>query len=88
MAGHWPGRLQAELTGLAENARDRAELDRQVASVAGRERLPAAPILVSAHQWKDLHQIWATPTDPYERTMARVAADPHLARRSAKSRAR
>ena len=71
----WPGRLQAELTGLAENARDRAELDRQVASVAGRERLPAEPMLEYVHQWKDLHRIWDTPTDPYERTMARVAAD-------------
>jgi len=71
----WPGRLQAELTGLAENSRDRAELDRQVTSVAGRERLPAEPMLEYVHQWKDLHQIWDTPTDPYERTMARVAAD-------------
>ena len=73
--GVWPGRLQAELTGLADNVHDRPELDRQVAGVAGRERLPAEPMLEYVHQWKDLHQIWDAPTDPYERTLARVTAD-------------
>jgi len=71
----WPGRLQAELTGLAEAVDDRAELDRKVTAVASREHLAAAPMLDYVHQWQDLHAIWAGPTDPYERTMARATAD-------------
>ncbi len=71
----WSGRLQSELTALAEQAADRAELDRQVAAVASREQLPPQPMLEYVHQWKELHLIWDTPTDPYERTMARMHAD-------------
>jgi hypothetical protein len=71
----WPGRLQAELTHLAETISDRMELDRTVTGVAARERLDAAPMVDYVHQWQELHAIWANPTDPYERTMARAAAD-------------
>ena len=71
----WPGRLQAELTGLAGSSDDRAALDRQVTAVADRNRLPAGPMLEYVHQWRDLRRTWDAPTDPYERTFARVAAD-------------
>ena len=71
----WSGRLQSELTALAEQTGDPAELDRQVAAVAGREQLPPQPMLEYVHQWTALHQIWDAPTDPYERTMARMRAD-------------
>ena len=37
----WSGRLQNELTHLADDIDDRAELDRRVESVAAREHLPA-----------------------------------------------
>jgi len=71
----WSGRLQSELTALAEQAVDRAELDRQVTAVAGREQLPPQPMLEYVHQWQELHLIWDAPTDPYQRTMARMRAD-------------
>jgi hypothetical protein len=71
----WPGRLQNELTHLADDIDDRAELDRKVAAVAARERLPAGPMLDYVHQWEDIRRIWETPTDPYERMLARVDAD-------------
>jgi 4-amino-4-deoxy-L-arabinose transferase-like glycosyltransferase len=71
----WPGRLEAELTRLAETVDDGSELDPEVAAVAARERLPAGPMLQYVHQWKDLHRIWAEPTEPYEGAMARIAAD-------------
>ena len=41
----WSGRLQNELTHLADDIDDRAALDRQVETVAAREQLPAAPML-------------------------------------------
>jgi 4-amino-4-deoxy-L-arabinose transferase-like glycosyltransferase len=71
----WPGRLQSELTSLADHTGDSAELDRQVTAVASREQLPSQPMLDYVHQWKELHLIWDTPTDPYQRTMARMRAD-------------
>jgi len=71
----WSGRLQNELTHLADDIDDRTELDRQVAQVAARERLPAEPMLEYVHQWEDIRVIWTAPTDPYERAVARVKAD-------------
>ncbi|HWW82885.1 MAG TPA: hypothetical protein VNZ26_04740, partial [Vicinamibacterales bacterium] len=71
----WPGRLGAELTRLAETVPDRTELDRRVEDVATREGSPDGPMLQYVHQWSDLHRIWADPTDPYDRAMARIAAD-------------
>jgi 4-amino-4-deoxy-L-arabinose transferase-like glycosyltransferase len=71
----WPGRLQNDLTQLAERVDDPDALDRDVGILAARERLPAESMLRYVHQWQTLHWIWAAPTDPYERAMARVAAD-------------
>jgi 4-amino-4-deoxy-L-arabinose transferase-like glycosyltransferase len=71
----WPGRLQSELTGLAESVDDRLDLDRRVEAVAAREQRPAPPMLEYVHQWQDLHRIWANPAGPYEGAMSRVAAD-------------
>ncbi len=71
----WSGRLQSELTARAEHGDDRAETDRQVAAIARREQLPPEPMLEYVHQWQELHMLWDTPTDPFERTMARMRAD-------------
>jgi 4-amino-4-deoxy-L-arabinose transferase-like glycosyltransferase len=71
----WSGRLQNELTHLADDIDDRAELDRQVAAIAAREQLPVEPMLEYVHQWEDIRLIWTAPTDPYARAVARVAAD-------------
>ncbi len=71
----WSGRLQNELTHLADDIDDRAELDRRVVAVAGRERLPSAPMLEYVHQWEDIRRIWTEPADSAERARARVVAD-------------
>jgi hypothetical protein len=71
----WSGRTQNELTHLADEIDDRAELDRRVTAVAERERVPAAPMLEYVHQWEDIRLIWTEPTDPLERAIARVKAD-------------
>lgn len=71
----WSGRLQNELTHLADDIADRAELDRRVAAVAAREHLPAGPMLEYVHQWEDIRRIWTEPVDPHERAVARVTAD-------------
>jgi hypothetical protein len=60
---------------VAGEADDRDTLDRRVAAIAAREALPAAPMLEYVHQWQDIRLIWTEPTDPNERTQARVAAD-------------
>ena len=71
----WSGRVQNELTHLADEIDDRAELDRRVTAVAEREGLTAGPMLEYVHQWEDIRRIWVEPVDPYERAMARVKAD-------------
>ena len=71
----WSGRVQNELTHLADDIADRAELDRRVTAVAAREQLPAEPMLEYVHQWEDIRLIWTEPTDPYARAVARVKAD-------------
>jgi 4-amino-4-deoxy-L-arabinose transferase-like glycosyltransferase len=71
----WSGRLQNELTHLADDIPDRAELDARVRVVAAREDLPDAPMLAYVHQWQDIRRIWDEPTEPYVRAFARVAAD-------------
>jgi 4-amino-4-deoxy-L-arabinose transferase-like glycosyltransferase len=71
----WSGRLQNELTLIAEANEDRERLDSLVAGVAAREHLPAGPMLEYVHQWQDIRQIWTSPTDPLERVTARVRAD-------------
>jgi hypothetical protein len=71
----WSGRLQNELTHLADEVEDRAELDRRVETIAERERLPAGPMFEYVHQWEDIRRIWTEPVDPFERAVARVKAD-------------
>jgi 4-amino-4-deoxy-L-arabinose transferase-like glycosyltransferase len=71
----WSGRLQDELTDLADQNDDPGALERRVAAVAAREGLPAAPMLEYVHQWKTIRRIWVEPTDANERARARVAAD-------------
>jgi 4-amino-4-deoxy-L-arabinose transferase-like glycosyltransferase len=71
----WSGRLQNELTHLADEVDDRAELDRRVEAVAVREQLPVAPMFEYVHQWEDIRRIWTEPQDPFVRAVARVKAD-------------
>lgn len=71
----WSGRLQNELTHLADDVEDRGELDRRVVAIAARDQLPAGPMLEYVHQWEDIRRIWTEPVDPYARAVARVAAD-------------
>src|SRR5262249_37681357 len=63
----WSGRVQNELTHLAEDIEDRSELDRRVAEVAAREKAPVAPMLEYVHQWEDIRRIWVEPTDANDR---------------------
>jgi 4-amino-4-deoxy-L-arabinose transferase-like glycosyltransferase len=71
----WSGRLQNELTHLADEVDDRAELDRRVEAIAARERLSVGSMFDYVHQWEDIRRIWTVPVDPYERALARAAAD-------------
>jgi hypothetical protein len=71
----WSGRLQNELTHVADATTAREELDRRVADIAAREHTAVAPMLDYVHQWQDIRQIWTAPTDPYERALARAEAD-------------
>jgi 4-amino-4-deoxy-L-arabinose transferase-like glycosyltransferase len=73
--GVWPGRVQAELTDIADRDADRGALDRDVTAVALRSGLAAGPMLEYTHQWQDIRRIWTTPVDPAERARARVDAD-------------
>jgi hypothetical protein len=71
----WSGRLQSELTPIADAVDDRAALDARIEDIAAREHLPAAPMLEYVHQEQDIRRIWTTPTVPAERVAARVQAD-------------
>jgi hypothetical protein len=71
----WSGRLQNELTLVAEATDDRASLDARVETIAAREHQSAAPMLEYVHQWQDIRRIWTTPTVPRERVAARVQSD-------------
>lgn len=71
----WSGRLQNELTHLADDIDDRTTLDARVSEVALREHLPAGPMLAYVHQWEDIRRIWTEPVDSAERARARVLAD-------------
>ncbi len=70
----WSGRLQDELTRVADATDDRALLDERVRGIADREHTSAAPMLEYVHQWQDIRRIWTT-ADPRERATARIAAD-------------
>jgi hypothetical protein len=80
--GRWSGRLQSELTLLAEQTADRAELNQRVAEKAREQALPAEPMLQYVNEWRDIHDMWDAPTDPFERARARVAADDEYRRRA------
>ncbi len=71
----WSGRLQNELTHLADDIDDRPTLDARVREVAAREHLPADRMLEYVHQWEDIRVIWTQPVDSAERARARVRAD-------------
>jgi hypothetical protein len=71
----WSGRLQDELTRVAEATDDRALLDQRVEAIAHREHTSAQPMLEYVHQWQDIRRIWTAPTDPREHVAARIAAD-------------
>jgi hypothetical protein len=73
--GRWAGRVQSELTAIADEPIETSELDRRVSAVAARERLDPATMLDYVHQWRDIRKIWEDPQDPLERTRARVVAD-------------
>ena len=73
--GRWAGRFSAELITLAETTPDRELLNSQVIAKAGEAGLPAEPMLEYVNEWRDIRDIWNTPTDPMERARARVAAD-------------
>ena len=73
--GRWTGRVHAQLTGLAENATTDADLDARVDEVAAGAALPREPMRAYVHEWRDIHAIWDTPTDPAERARARIVAD-------------
>ncbi len=73
--GRWSGRLQAELINLADATLDREQLNQRVIAKARDTGLPAEPMLDYVNQWRDLRDIWNTPTDPMERARARVTAD-------------
>ena len=73
--GRWPGRVQAALTEAADATPDRAELDRKALAIAAQAGLDPAPMRVYVHEWRTIHDLWDTPTDPMERADARIAAD-------------
>jgi 4-amino-4-deoxy-L-arabinose transferase-like glycosyltransferase len=73
--GRWPGRVQAALTDAATVAADAASLDARVADIARETGFEPALMREYVHEWRDIHLVWDTPTDPTERARARVAAD-------------
>lgn len=73
--GRWPGRVQARLTQLADESPSRDALDLGVNTVAAETGLPVEPMREYVHEWRDIHDIWDSPTDPVERVRARIVAD-------------
>jgi 4-amino-4-deoxy-L-arabinose transferase-like glycosyltransferase len=73
--GRWAGKAHNDLTHIAEETPDRAELDARVREVAAREGIAADGMLEYVHEWQDIRKIWESPTDPMERARARVVAD-------------
>ena len=73
--GRWAGRTQAALTAAAEVTTDRAALDQRARAIAAETGNDPAPMLEYVREWRDIHEMWDTPTDPVERARARVAAD-------------
>ncbi len=73
--GRWPGRVQAALTDAATTAASPEERDRRAVAIAADAGVDPAPMRVYVHEWRTIHEMWDTPTDPMERVAARVVAD-------------
>jgi 4-amino-4-deoxy-L-arabinose transferase-like glycosyltransferase len=73
--GRWRGRVQDELTQIADATWDRAELDRRVRDFAQTQQADPEPMLTYVHQWQDIRRIWTEPTDSTARINARMRAD-------------
>lgn len=73
--GRWAGRTQAALTEAATTAVTRDELDGRVRAIAAETGSDPGLMLSYVHEWRDIHDLWDTPTDPAERARARMAAD-------------
>jgi 4-amino-4-deoxy-L-arabinose transferase-like glycosyltransferase len=71
----WPGRVEAQLTHLAEATWDRTVLDEEVRAYAASERLDPELMLRYVHEWQDMRRMWDDPQEPVERTAARARAD-------------
>jgi hypothetical protein len=72
--GVWPGRVQDSLTDAADSPLTETELTAEVQRIADRNRLPVEPMLTYVSQWRRIHAIWDTPTDPQVRFKARIVA--------------
>jgi 4-amino-4-deoxy-L-arabinose transferase-like glycosyltransferase len=70
-----PGRVEAELTVLADSIDDRTELDEKVREVAARSKLSPERLLQYVHQHRDIRRIWIEPRDRRTRMTARIVAD-------------
>jgi 4-amino-4-deoxy-L-arabinose transferase-like glycosyltransferase len=70
--GVWPGRVQAQLTAIAEQNTD---VEARVHTVARESGLDPRPMLQYVREWRTNHDLWDTPQDPLERARARVDAD-------------
>ena len=73
--GRWPGRVHAQLTSFAEAATSDADLDARVRALAADTGLAPEPMRAYVREWRSVHAVWDTPTDPMDRTRARVVAD-------------
>ena len=73
--GRWPGRVQAALTDVATTTVVPVELDRRADAIAAETGLDPAPMRTYVREWRTIHDLWDTPTDPMERVAARIAAD-------------
>jgi len=77
--GSWqvdlPGRVENELTMVADSTPDRQELDEKVRAVAARTQLPAETLLRYVHQHQGIRKIWVEPVDPWQRVVSRIEAD-------------
>jgi 4-amino-4-deoxy-L-arabinose transferase-like glycosyltransferase len=70
--GVWPGRVQAQLTAIAEQNTDVEPRVRAVATQSGSD---PDRMLQYVREWRTIHDLWDTPQDPLERARARVQAD-------------
>ncbi len=73
--GKWSGRVQDELTNIADATWDRPLLDRQVQTLAEAQHADPEPMLAYVHQWQDIRRIWTEPTESVARINARMLAD-------------